>query len=108
MEIIRVYATTPATAVAGAITGVVLEYHKAEVLAVGADAVNQAIEGLALATRYLKDDGICVSCVPELSDVTIEKQVRTAVNLLVEPAASASSSPEESPVDATGPEVAPM
>jgi stage V sporulation protein S len=108
MEIIRVYATTPAAAVAGAITGVVLEYHKAEVQAVGADAVNQAIEGLALATRYLKHDGICVSCVPELSEVTIENQVKTAINLLVEPAASASSSPEESPVDSTSLEFAPM
>jgi hypothetical protein len=67
------------------------------------------MEGLALATRYLKDDGICVSCVPELSKVTIENQVRTAINLLVEPAASASSPAEESQVASTGPEVvAPM
>ena len=67
MELIRVYATPPTSAVAGAITGVVREYHKADVEAIGADAVNQAIQGLVLATGYLKNDGIfCHVCASNL------------------------------------------
>ena len=107
MELIQVYATSPATAVAGAITGVVLEYHQAEVQAVGADAVNCAIEGLALATRYLKCDGISVMCVPELSNVTLRNQVRTAVKFLVKPASSSDFSAELSTTP-TSPEFAPV
>lgn len=85
MELIRVYATSPASAVAGAITGVVLEYHQAEVEAVGAEAVNQAVQALALATDCLKQDGILITCVPELSEVTEENKVKTAVKFVVKP-----------------------
>jgi len=46
---------------------VVREYHKADVEAIGADAVNQAIQGLVLATGYLKNDGIfCHVCASNL------------------------------------------
>jgi stage V sporulation protein S len=55
------------------------------VQAIGAGAVNQAVKALVLATGYLRNDGINVSCVPEFADVTIEDQVRTAIKLVVEP-----------------------
>ena len=72
-------------AVAGAIAGVVREHKRAEVQAIGAGAVNQAVKALVLATGYLKNDGINVVCVPEFVDVEIEDKVRTAVKLVVEP-----------------------
>jgi len=87
MDMIKVSATSRTSAVAGAIAGVVREHHRAEVQAIGAGAVNQAIKALVLATGYLKSDGINVSCVPEFADVTIEDKVRTAIKLVVEPQA---------------------
>ena len=85
MNMIKVSATSRTSAVAGAIAGVVREHHRAEVQAIGAGAVNQAVKALALATGYLRLDGIRVSCVPEFAEVTIEDKVRTAVKLVVDP-----------------------
>jgi stage V sporulation protein S len=85
MNMIKVSATSRTSAVAGAIAGVVREHHRAEVQAIGAGAVNQAVKALAVATGYLRLDGIHVSCVPEFAEVTIEDKVRTAIKLVVEP-----------------------
>lgn len=85
MNMIKVSANSRTAAVAGAIAGVVREHHRAEVQAIGAGAVNQAIKALVLATGYLKGDGIHVSCVPEFADVTIDDKVRTAIRLVIEP-----------------------
>jgi len=90
MDMIKVSANSRTSAVAGAIAGVVREHHRAEVQAIGAGAVNQALKALILATGYLKNDGIFVSCVPEFADVTIGDQVRTAIKLVVEPSADSS------------------
>jgi stage V sporulation protein S len=85
MDTIRVSAASRTSAVAGAIAGVIREHKHAEVQAIGAGAVNQAVKALVLATAYLKEDGISVSCVPEFADVTIEDKVRTAIKLIVDP-----------------------
>jgi stage V sporulation protein S len=85
MDMIKVSATSRTSAVAGAIAGVVREHHRAEVQAIGAGAVNQAVKALVLATGYLKNDGIFVTCVPEFADVTIDDKVRTAIKLVIEP-----------------------
>jgi stage V sporulation protein S len=85
MTLIKVSATSPTSAVAGAIAGVVREHHRAEVQAIGAGAVNQAVKALALATGYLREYGIHVCFVPEFADVTIDDNVRTAIKLIVEP-----------------------
>jgi stage V sporulation protein S len=85
MDIIKVSATSRTSAVAGAIAGVVREHKRAEVQAIGAGAVNQAVKALILATGYLKGDDIFVVCMPEFVDVEIEDKVRTAIKLVVEP-----------------------
>jgi stage V sporulation protein S len=85
MDMIKVSANSHTSAVAGAIAGVIREHHRAEVQAMGAGAVNQAVKALVPATGYLRNDGINVSCVPEFADGTIEDKVRTAIKLVVEP-----------------------
>jgi stage V sporulation protein S len=85
MEIIKVKANSRTAAVAGAIAGVVREHKRAEVQAIGAGAVNQAIKALVLARGYLAEDGIDVICMPEFVDVDIDGKVRTAIKLVVEP-----------------------
>ena len=85
MDIIKVSATSRTSAVAGAIAGVVREHKRAEVQAIGAGAVNQAVKAIVLAIGYLKGDEIFVVCIPEFVDVEIEDKVRTAIRLVVEP-----------------------
>jgi stage V sporulation protein S len=97
MDMIKVSATSRTSAVAGAIAGVVREHHRAEVQAIGAGAINQAVKALVLATGYLKSDGIFVSCVPEFADVTIDDKVRTAIKLVIEPSANSDFSLVNSP-----------
>ena len=92
MNLIKVSATSRTSAVAGAIAGIVRQHHRAEVQAIGAGAVNQAVKALIVATGYLRLDGIHVRCVPEFADVTIEDKVRTAIKLIVEPEQSPSIS----------------
>ena len=85
MDIIKVSATSHTSAVAGAIAGIIWEHKRAEVQAIGAGAVNQAIKALILATGYLKGDGIDVVAVPAFVDVEIEDKIRMDIKLVVEP-----------------------
>ena len=85
VDVIKVSATSRSTAVAGAIAGVVREHGRAEVQAIGAGAVNQAMKAAAIARGYLLLDGINVIIVPSFSDVSIDGSERTAIRLTVEP-----------------------
>jgi len=85
MDTIKVSANSRTAAVAGAIAGVIREHKHAEVQAIGAGAVNQAVKALVLATGYLRNDGINVICVPEFADVTIADKIRTAIKFVVDP-----------------------
>jgi stage V sporulation protein S len=85
MDIIKVKATSRTAAVAGAIAGVMRENKHAEVQAIGAGAVNQAVKAVVLAKGYLAEDGINVVCIPEFVDVEIDTKIRTAVKLVIEP-----------------------
>lgn len=85
MDVIKVSGTSRTSAVAGAIAGVFREYKRAEIQAIGAIAVNQAVKALALAKGYLKEDGFEIIFVPEFVDVEIEDKVRTAIKFIVEP-----------------------
>ncbi len=85
MDIIRVSTNSRSTSVAGAIAGVVREHDRAEVQAIGAGAVNQALKAVIIARGYLTLDGIDVICMPMFTEVYIDEQERTAIRLVVEP-----------------------
>lgn len=85
MNIIKVSASSRTSAVAGAIAGVVREHNRAEVQAIGAGAVNQAIKAVAIARGFLQEDGLHIVCIPEFTTVQIEGKERTAIRLVVEP-----------------------
>jgi stage V sporulation protein S len=84
-DIIRVSAKSRSTAVAGAIAGVVREHGRADVQAIGAGAVNQALKAATIARGFLELDGINVVLVPSFTDVEIGDQQRTAIRISVEP-----------------------
>ena len=84
MNIIKVSGTSRTSAVAGAIAGVFRENHRAEVQAIGAIAVNQAVKALALSRGYLQEDGFEVVFISEFVDVQIDDKIRTAILFTVE------------------------
>ncbi len=84
MDVIKVSGSSRTSSVAGAIAGVFRENKRAEVQAIGAGAVNQAIKALVLARGYLKEDGYEIIFTPEFADVDIDGKVRTAIKLVVE------------------------
>ncbi|MFC1961210.1 stage V sporulation protein S [Chloroflexota bacterium] len=85
MDIIKVSARSRSTAVAGAIAGVMREHNHAEVQAIGAGAVNQAVKAMAIARGYLAEDGIDVVFVPFFTETIIDGQERTAIRIIVDP-----------------------
>ena len=85
VDVIRVAAQSRSTAVAGAIAGIVREQGRAEIQAIGAGAVNQAIKAVAIARGFLAVDGLDIICVPCFADVEIGGQERTAIRITVEP-----------------------
>lgn len=85
VDIIRVAAQSRSTAVAGAIAGVIREHGRADVQAIGAGAVNQAVKAAAIARGFLALDGLDVICIPTFSDVEIGGQERTAIRITIEP-----------------------
>ncbi len=82
-ELIKVSAQSRSTAVAGAIAGVMREHGHAEVQAIGASAVNQAIKAVAIARGYLEEDGMDLTVVPSFVEVDIDGNERTAVRMSV-------------------------
>src|SRR5687768_2816846 len=75
-DVIKVSAKSRSTAVAGAIAAVIREHRYAEVQAIGAGAVNQAVKALAIARGYLSGDEIDIVCTPFFTEVDIDGQER--------------------------------
>jgi stage V sporulation protein S len=90
MDMIKVSGTSRTSAVAGAIAGIIREHHRADVQAIGASAVNQAVKALTVARSYLERDGIDIVFSTEFVDVEIEDKVRTAIKFSVTPRPAAS------------------
>jgi stage V sporulation protein S len=61
------------------------EHKHAEVQAIGAGAVNQAIKACAIARSFLENDGWQIVCIPSFVEVEIDGKERTALRLVVEP-----------------------
>ncbi len=85
MSVIKVSARSRTAAVAGAVAGVIRESQKAEVQAIGAGAVNQAIKAIVIAKGYLAEEGVDILCDPSFVEVSIDGQERTAIRIVVEP-----------------------
>ncbi|MBC7869826.1 MAG: stage V sporulation protein S [Chitinophagaceae bacterium] len=78
-SMIKVSAKSRPTAVAGAIAGVIRENDSAQMQAIGAGAVNQAVKAIAIASGYLTQDRIGIDCSPSFTEVSIDGQERTAL-----------------------------
>jgi stage V sporulation protein SpoVS len=56
----------------------------ADVQAIGAGAVNQAIKAIAIAHGYLEQDGLEIVCVPAFVEIEVSGEERTAIKFSVE------------------------
>lgn len=85
MEVLKVSAQSQPKSVAGALAAVLRENAAAEVQAVGAGAVNQAVKAIAITRGFVAPNGIDLVVVPAFSEITIEGEERTAIKFIVEP-----------------------
>ena len=85
MEVLKVSSKSNPNSVAGALAGVIRERGKAEIQAIGAGAVNQAIKAVAISRGFVAPSGVDLVCVPAFVDVQIDGEERTAIKLIVGP-----------------------
>ena len=85
MEILKVKATSVPNSVAGALAGVIRERETAEIQAIGAGALNQAVKAVAIARGFVAPSGLDLICIPAFTDIMIDGEERTAIKLIVEP-----------------------
>jgi stage V sporulation protein S len=83
VEILKVSSNSNPNKVAGAIAGAITKAGKVEIQAIGAGAVNQAVKAIAIARRFVNENGNDLYMVPGFMDVSIEGQRRTGVSIKV-------------------------
>jgi stage V sporulation protein S len=81
---LKVSAKSNPNAVAGALAAALRARESAELQAVGAGAINQAIKAVAIARSYLRGSKLDVVCTPSFVAVEIGESERTGISLLVE------------------------
>ena len=84
MEVLRVSTKSNPNSVAGALAGVLREKGTAELQAVGAGALNQAVKAVAIARGFVAPSGIDLVCVPAFADIEIDGEERSAIKLIIE------------------------
>lgn len=82
-SLIRVASDSSVHKVAGAIAGMIRERDKAEMRAVGAAAINQAVKALAVARAFLSEDGIEIAYTNDFEEIAIKGAERTAITFRV-------------------------
>lgn len=82
---LKVSATSKPKSVAGALAAVLRQKGSAEVQAVGAGAVNQAVKAIAITRGFVAPNGIDLICIPAFAEIQIDGEERTAIKFIVEP-----------------------
>lgn len=85
MDVLKVSANSKPKSVAGALAAVLREKGSAEVQAVGAGAVNQAVKAIAITRGFVAPNGIDLICIPAFTEIEIDGEERTAIRFIVEP-----------------------
>lgn len=84
MDILKVSAKSQPKSVAGALAAILRERSTAELQAVGAGAVNQAVKAIAITRGFVAPNGIDLVVVPAFAEIVIDGEDRTAIKFLVE------------------------
>ena len=84
MEVLKISSKSNPNSVAGAIAGLVKENERAEMQAIGAGALNQAIKAVAIARGFVAPTGVDLVCVPAFAEVEVEGEDRTGIRIVVD------------------------
>ena len=84
MEVLKISSKSNPNSVAGAIAGLVKESTRAEMQAIGAGALNQAVKAIAIARGFVAPTGKNLICIPAFTDILVDGEERTAIKLIVE------------------------
>jgi stage V sporulation protein S len=85
MDVLKISAKSNPNSIAGALAGVIRERGTAEMQAIGAGAINQAVKAVAIARGFVAPSGMELICIPAFTDIMIDGEERTAIKLIVEP-----------------------
>ncbi len=85
MEVLKVSANSQPKSVAGALAAVLRDNNYAEIQAVGAGAVNQAVKAIAITRGFVAPNGIDLVAVPAFAEVSIDGEERTAIKFYIQP-----------------------
>lgn len=85
MDILKISTKSNPNSVAGAIAGLIKENGRAEMQAIGAGALNQAVKAIAIARGFVAPAGVDLVCVPAFTEVRIDDEERTGIKLCIEP-----------------------
>lgn len=85
MELLKVAASSLPAAVAGALAAVLRKDGTAEMQAIGAGAVNQAVKAIAICRGYVAPNGMDLVAIPAFAEVVIDGAERTAIRFIVGP-----------------------
>ena len=85
MDVLRISTKSNPNSVAGAIAGLIKEKGRAEMQAIGAGALNQAVKAIAIARGFVAPSGVDLICIPAFTEIKIEDDERTGIKLLIEP-----------------------
>lgn len=85
MDVLKVSTKSNPNSVAGALAAIIKEKNIAEIQAVGAGAINQAVKAIAIARGFVAPSGKDIVCIPAFTDILIDGEERTAIKLIVQP-----------------------
>ncbi len=85
MEVLKVSANSQPKSVAGALAAVLRDNNYAEIQAVGAGSVNQAVKAIAITRGFVAPNGIDLVAVPAFAEVNIDGEERTAIKFYIQP-----------------------
>lgn len=82
-QVLKVGMNTKPASAAGAIAGYLKDGKQIEVIAIGAQAVNQANKAMIIARGFLIQSGIIPLFEPEFTNLVVDGQEKTAIKWVV-------------------------
>lgn len=83
MEVLKISSKSNPNSVAGAIAGLIKEHRQAEMQAIGAGALNQAVKAIAIARGFMAPLGVDLICIPAFTTINIDSDEKTGIKLIV-------------------------
>lgn len=83
METLKVSSKSNPNSVAGAIAGALSKENTVEIQAIGAGAVNQAVKAIAVARRFINENGNDIGMIPGFVEIEIGGEKRTGVSMKI-------------------------